>query len=204
LIDYLDAESRDEFEQLLAYLDAIKIPYCVNPRLVRGLDYYNKCVFEWTTQALGAQGTVCGGGRYDGLVEIFGGKSTPAAGFAVGLERLILLMQALEITVSSPADLYVIAADEAAYRHTLPRVDDLRRQFPDLDIVQHLGGGSFKSQFKRADKSGAAWALVYGETEVANKQVTLKPLRGDSAQRTIDDAELPLFLADFLAETEGA
>ncbi len=204
LVDYLDAESRDEFEQLLAYLDALDIPYCVNPRLVRGLDYYNKCVFEWTTQALGAQGTVCGGGRYDGLVEIFGGKSTPAAGFAVGLERLILLMQALEITVSSPADLYVIAADEAAYRHTLPRVDDLRRQFPDLDIVQHLGGGSFKSQFKRADKSGAAWALVYGETEVANKQVTLKPLRGDSAQRTIDDAALPLFLVDFLADTEGA
>ena len=204
LSDHLDAESRDEFEQLLAYLDGLGIPYRVNPRLVRGLDYYNKCVFEWTTEALGAQGTVCGGGRYDGLVEIFGGKATPAAGFAVGLERLILLMQALEITVSSPADLYVIAADEAAYRHTLPRVDDLRRQFPDLHIVQHLGGGSFKSQFKRADKSGAAWALVYGETEIANNQVTLKALRGDAAQRTIGDAELAAFLADFLAETEGA
>lgn len=204
LVDYLDAESRGEFDQLLLYLEALEIPYRVNPRLVRGLDYYNNCVFEWTTAALGAQGTVCGGGRYDGLVEIFGGKPTPAAGFAVGLERLILLMQALEITVSAPADLYVIAADEAAYLHTLPRMDALRRRFPDLDIVQHLGGGSFKSQFKRADKSGAFWALVYGETEVANNQVTLKPLRGDAAQRTIDEAELTTFLADFLAETQRA
>ena len=204
LSDYLDGASREEFDQLLAYLDVLDIPYCVNPRLVRGLDYYNKCVFEWTTDALGAKGTVCGGGRYDGLVEVFGGKSTPAAGFAIGLERLILLMQALEITVSSPADLYVITADEAAYLHALPRMDDLRRQFPDLDIVQHLGGGSFKSQFKRADKSGASWALVYGETEVAHNQVTLKPLRGDAAQRTIADAELMAFLADLLAETQGA
>ena len=204
LSDYLDEASREEFDQLLAYLDVLDIPYCVNPRLVRGLDYYNKCVFEWTTDALGAKGTVCGGGRYDGLVEVFGGKSTPAAGFAIGLERLILLMQALEITVSSPADLYVITADEAAYLHALPRMDDLRRQFPDLDIVQHLGGGSFKSQFKRADKSGASWALVYGETEVAHNQVTLKPLRGDAAQRTIADAELMAFLADLLAETQGA
>ena len=204
LSDYLDEASREEFDQSLAYLDVMDIPYCVNPRLVRGLDYYNKCVFEWTTDALGAKGTVCGGGRYDGLVEVFGGKSTPAAGFAIGLERLILLMQALEITVSSPADLYVITADEAAYRHALPRMDDLRRQFPDLDIVQHLGGGSFKSQFKRADKSGASWALVYGETEVAHNQVTLKPLRGDAAQRTIADAELMAFLADVLAETQGA
>ena len=204
LSDYLDAESQAEFDQLQAYLTVLQIPYCVNPRLVRGLDYYNKCVFEWTTDALGAKGTVCGGGRYDGLVEVFGGKSTPAAGFAIGLERLILLMQALEITVSSPADLYVITADEAAYRHALPRMDDLRRQFPDLDIVQHLGGGSFKSQFKRADKSGASWALVYGETEVAHNQVTLKPLRGDAAQRTIADAELMAFLADLLAETQGA
>ena len=204
LRDYLDSESREEFDQLLAYLEALDIPYRINPRLVRGLDYYNKSVFEWTTNALGAQGTVCGGGRYDSLVEIFGGKPMPAAGFAVGLERLILLMQALEITVSSPADLYVIAADDVTYRHTLPRMDALRRQFPDLNIVQHLGGGSFKSQFKRADKSGASWALVYGETEVTNNQVTLKPLRSEAAQRTIDDAELTAFLADFLAETQRA
>ena len=204
MADYLDEESKSHHERLCQLLDMAGLAYTINPRLVRGLDYYNKSVFEWTTNALGAQGTVCGGGRYDSLVEIFGGKPMPAAGFAVGLERLILLMQALEITVSSPADLYVIAADEVAYRHTLPRMDALRRQFPDLNIVQHLGGGSFKSQFKRADKSGASWALVYGETEVTNHQVTLKPLRSEAAQRTIGDAELTAFLADFLAETQRA
>ena len=204
LQDYLDEESRKEFDQLLAYLGKLDIPFVVNPRLVRGLDYYNKCVFEWTTVHLGAQSTVCGGGRYDGLVATFGGKPTPAAGFAIGLERLILLMQALDITVSSPADLYVITADEAALRHALPRVDQLRSQFPGLDIVQHLGGGSFKSQFKRADKSGAAWALVYGEAEVAAGQVTLKPLRVDAEQRTIDDAALAGFLSDYLATLQSA
>ena len=163
LADYLDADTKAEFDELLADLDALGIDYVVNPRLVRGLDYYNKTVFEWTTEHLGAQSTVCGGGRYDTLVETFGGNSTPAAGFAVGLERLTLLMQALDITVTPAADLYVITANAAAFRHSLPRLDGLRRRFPELDIVQHLGGGSFKSQFKRADKSGAAWALVYGE-----------------------------------------
>ncbi|GIR69182.1 MAG: hypothetical protein CM15mP74_04330 [Halieaceae bacterium] len=107
----------------------MNIPYAVNPRLVRGLDYYNKTVFEWTTGHLGAQSTVCGGGRYDTLVETFGGKATPAAGFAVGLERLTLLMQALDITVSTPADLYVITAGETAFRHSLPRLDALRRRY---------------------------------------------------------------------------
>ena len=178
LTDYLDADTKAEFDELLADLDALGIDYVVNHRLVRGLDYYNKTVFEWTTEHLGAQSTVCGGGRYDTLVETFGGKSTPAAGFAVGLERLTLLMQALDITVSPAADLYVITANAAAFRHSLPRLDGLRRRFPELDIVQHLGGGSFKSQFKRADKSGAAWALVYGEAEVASEQVTLKPPEG--------------------------
>ena len=149
LSDYLDAETQAEFADLLSQLDALGIAYVVNSRLVRGLDYYNKTVFEWTTEHLGAQSTVCGGGRYDTLVSTFDGKETPAAGFAVGLERLILLMQALDITVSAPADLYVVTADDSAYRHSLPRLDALRRQFPDLDVVQHLGGGSFKSQFKR-------------------------------------------------------
>ena len=136
------------------------------------------------------------GRRYDTLVETFGGKATPAAGFAVGLERLTLLMQALDITVSTPADLYVITAGETAFRHSLPRLDALRRQYPELDIIQHLGGGSFKSQFKRADKSGAAWALVYGDAEVAAQQVTLKPLRADAEQRTIADEELDAFWRD--------
>ena len=204
LQDYIDDDTRAEFEQLLAYLNALGIEYVVNPRLVRGLDYYNKTVFEWTTEHLGAQSTVCGDGRYDTLVETFGGKSTPAAGFAVGLERLTLLMQALDITVSPAADLYVITANEAAFRHSLPRLDGLRRRFPELDIVQHLGGGSFKSQFKRADKSGAAWALVYGEAEVAAEQVTLKPLRADAEQKTIADTELEVFLEEVLNDAQSA
>ena len=204
LADYLDADTKAEFDELLADLDALGIDYVVNPRLVRGLDYYNKTVFEWTTEHLGAQSTVCGGGRYDTLVETFGGNSTPAAGFAVGLERLTLLMQALDITVTPAADLYVITANAAAFRHSLPRLDGLRRRFPELDIVQHLGGGSFKSQFKRADKSGAAWALVYGEAEVASKQVTLKPLRVDAEQKTIAESELEVFLEGYLSDAQGA
>ena len=204
LTDYLDADTKAEFDELLADLDALGIDYVVNPRLVRGLDYYNKTVFEWTTERLGAQSTVCGGGRYDTLVETFGGKSTPAAGFAVGLERLTLLMQALDITVTPAADLYVITANAAAFRHSLPRLDGLRRRFPELDIVQHLGGGSFKSQFKRADKSGAAWALVYGEAEVASKQVTLKPLRVDAEQKTIAESELEVFLEGYLSDAQSA
>ena len=204
LADYLDADTKAEFDELLADLDALGIAYAVNPRLVRGLDYYNKTVFEWTTEHLGAQSTVCGGGRYDTLVETFGGKSTPAAGFAVGLERLTLLMQALDITVTPAADLYVITANAAAFRHSLPRLDGLRRRFPELDIVQHLGGGSFKSQFKRADKSGAAWALVYGEAEVASEQVTLKPLRVDAEQKTIAESELEVFLEEYLSDAQSA
>ena len=204
LTDYLDADTKAEFDELLADLDALGIDYVVNPRLVRGLDYYNKTVFEWTTEHLGAQSTVCGGGRYDTLVETFGGKSTPAAGFAVGLERLTLLMRALDITVTPAADLYVITANAAAFRHSLPRLDGLRRRFPELDIVQHLGGGSFKSQFKRADKSGAAWALVYGEAEVASKQVTLKPLRVDAEQKTIAESELEVFLEGYLSDAQSA
>ena len=204
LPDYLDAATREEFETLMQYLAELDIAYTVNPRLVRGLDYYNKTVFEWTTTLLGAQSTVCGGGRYDGLVALFGGKHTPAAGFAVGLERLVLLMQALDINVSHPVDLYVITADTAALAHALPRIDALRGEFPELEIVQHLGGGSFKSQFKRADKSGASLALIYGEAELAANTVTLKPLRGENEQRTIADAELVSFLSEYLNEVDSA
>ncbi len=203
LQDYLDNNTRTEFEQLLSYLKALGIEYVVSPRLVRGLDYYNKTVFEWTTEYLGAQSTVCGGGRYDTLLETFGGKATPAAGFAVGLERLTLLMKALDIKVTPAADLYVITANEAAFRYSLTRLDGVRRRFPELDIVQHLGGGSFKSQFKRADKSGAAWALVYGESEVAAGQVTLKPLRAGAEQKTIADTELEVFLEEILNDAKS-
>ena len=201
--EYLDAESRQDFDDLMSALDAVGQPYVVNQRLVRGLDYYNKTVFEWTTDALGAQGTVCGGGRYDGLVAQFGGRETPAAGFAIGLERLILLMKTVGDVPMASTDIYVVTADTEAQRHALPRIEALRREFPDSTIQMNLGGGSFKSQFKRADRSGARFALVYGESELADNCVTLKPMRGEGEQVTLPDTQIAAFLAEKLAETKG-
>jgi len=201
--EYLDAESREDFDDLMSALDAVGQPYVVNQRLVRGLDYYNKTVFEWTTDALGAQGTVCGGGRYDGLVAQFGGRETPAAGFAIGLERLILLMKTVGDVPMASTDIYVVTADTEAQRHALPRIEALRREFPDSTIQMNLGGGSFKSQFKRADRSGARFALVYGESELADNCVTLKPMRGEGEQVTLPDTQIAAFLAEKLAETKG-
>jgi len=201
--EYLDAESRQDFDDLMSALDAVGQPYVVNQRLVRGLDYYNKTVFEWTTGSLGAQGTVCGGGRYDGLVAQFGGRETPAAGFAIGLERLILLMKTTGDVPLASTDIYVVTADTEAQRHALPRIEALRREFPDSSIQMNLGGGSFKSQFKRADRSGARFALVYGESELADNCVTLKPMRGEGEQVTLPDTQIAAFLAEKLAETKG-
>ena len=201
--EYLDAESRQDFDDLMSALDAVGQPYVVNQRLVRGLDYYNKTVFEWTTDALGAQGTVCGGGRYDGLVAQFGGRETPAAGFAIGLERLILLMKTVGDVPMASTDIYVVTADTEAQRHALPRIEALRRELPDSAIQMNLGGGSFKSQFKRADRSGARFALVYGEAELADNCVTLKPMRGEGEQVTLPDTQIAAFLAEKLAETKG-
>ncbi len=201
--EYLDAESRQDFDDLMSALDAVGQPYVVNQRLVRGLDYYNKTVFEWTTDALGAQGTVCGGGRYDGLVAQFGGRETPAAGFAIGLERLILLMKTVGDVPMASTDIYVVTADTEAQRHALPRIEALRREFPDSTIQMNLGGGSFKSQFKRADRSGARFALVYGESELADNCVTLKPMRGEGEQVTLADTQIAAFLAEKLAERKG-
>lgn len=194
MADYLDAEAKDDFARLCELLTAAGVPFTLNNRLVRGLDYYNKTVFEWTTIALGAQGTVCGGGRYDGLVAQFGGRDTPAAGFAIGLERLVLLLQQGEMAAET-VDLYVVLADDAALQHALPHIENLRQALPDCAIQMNLGGGSFKAQFKRADKSGAAWALVYGQTEVAEGQVTLKPLRSDGTQQTVAQEQLVETLA---------
>lgn len=199
LPDYLDDESRADFARLCELLSAAGIDYRLNARLVRGLDYYNKTVFEWTTDRLGAQGTVCGGGRYDGLVSQFGGRDTPAAGFAIGLERLVLMLQANALDASDTPDFYVVAADTAAVTHALPRIEALRDRFPGIGIVQHLGGGSFKSQFKRADKSGARWALVFGSEEIASDSVTVKPLRDSDAQVTLNVDQLPDFIARKLA-----
>ena len=201
--EYLDAESSQDFDDLMSALDAVGQPYVVNQRLVRGLDYYNKTVFEWTTDALGAQGTVCGGGRYDGLVAQFGGRETPAAGFAIGLERLILLMKTVGDVPMASTDIYVVTADTEAQRHALPRIEALRQEFPDSTIQMNLGGGSFKSQFKRADRSGARFALVYGESELADNCVTLKPMRGEGEQVTLPDTQIAAFLAEKLAERKG-
>ena len=192
LLDYLDDESREHFAQLCALLDAVGIQYEINPKLVRGLDYYNKTVFEWVTSALGAQGTVCGGGRYDGLVEQLGGHATSGVGFAMGLERLVLLVQEVNksIPVKSAVDIYVVYQGEGTTLAAFQLSEKLRSELPHLSTMLHCSGGNFKKQFKRADKSGATLALVLGESEVQNNQVVVKHLLGTAEQQTIDVANL--------------
>ncbi|MDU3503284.1 MULTISPECIES: histidine--tRNA ligase [Haemophilus] len=188
LLDYLDDESREHFAQLCGLLDAVGIQYEINPKLVRGLDYYNKTVFEWVTSALGAQGTVCGGGRYDGLVEQLGGHATSGVGFAMGLERLVLLVQEVNksIPVKSAVDIYVVYQGEGSTLAAFQLAEKLRSELPHLSTMLHCSGGNFKKQFKRADKSGATLALVLGESEVQNNQVVVKHLLGAEEQQTID------------------
>ena len=188
LLDYLDDESREHFAQLCGLLDAVGIQYEINPKLVRGLDYYNKTVFEWVTSALGAQGTVCGGGRYDGLVEQLGGHSTSGVGFAMGLERLVLLVQEVNksIPVKSAVDIYVVYQGEGTTLAAFQLAEKLRSELPHLSTMLHCSGGNFKKQFRRADKSGATLALVLGESEVQNNQVVVKHLLGEAEQQTID------------------
>ena len=192
LLDYLDDESREHFAQLCGLLDAVGIQYEINPKLVRGLDYYNKTVFEWVTSALGAQGTVCGGGRYDGLVEQLGGHATSGVGFAMGLERLVLLVQEVNksIPVKSAVDIYVVYQGEGTTLAAFQLAEKLRSELPHLSTMLHCSGGNFKKQFKRADKSGATLALVLGESEVQNNQVVVKLLLGVAEQQTIDVANL--------------
>ena len=192
LLDYLDDESRDHFAQLCGLLDAVGIQYEINPKLVRGLDYYNKTVFEWVTSALGAQGTVCGGGRYDGLVEQLGGHATSGVGFAMGLERLVLLVQEVNksIPVKSAVDIYVVYQGEGTTLAAFQLAEKLRSELPHLSTMLHCSGGNFKKQFKRADKSGATLALVLGESEVQNNQVVVKHLLGAAEQQTIDVSNL--------------
>ena len=192
LTDYLTDDDRAHFERLIFALDEAKIEYQLNPKLVRGLDYYGRTVFEWTTEALGAQGTICGGGRYDGLVEHLGGRSTAGVGFALGIERVVLLMDALDVipnTYQTQADVYLmpqIPECEGAIR-MLART--LRAHFPDLRVMTHIGGGSLKSQLKKADKSGADLGLIIGEAELQAQQVVYKPLRGGE-QVTLTESEL--------------
>ena len=176
LMDYLGAESLAHFERVQSLVRHAGIPFTVNPRLVRGLDYYNLTVFEWVTDALGAQGTVCAGGRYDGLVEQLGGKSTPACGFALGVERLLALLEdAGNLPQAESPDVYLIHQGDAAGDLAIRVAESLRDT--GLNVVYHCGGGSFKSQMKRADHSGAPLAVIIGEDEVAQGEVSVKALR---------------------------
>lgn len=190
LSEYLGEASKAHFAGLCELLDAAGIEYTVNERLVRGLDYYNRTVFEWITESLGAQGTVCGGGRYDGLVEQLGGKPTPAVGFAMGLERLVLMLETLELTdVRRSVDVYVVTAGEGTMMAGMKLAEQLREAISGVRVMNHFGGGNFKKQFKRADKVGAVVALVLGENEVADNTVVLKDLVGGE-QETYSQAEV--------------
>lgn len=193
LLDHLDDESKQHFEQLQTFLNAAGLKYTINPRLVRGLDYYNKTVFEWVTTKLGSQGTVCAGGRYDGLVEQLGGPPTPAIGFALGLERLIALLEAEQLLQNNEEHLphlYLIMVGNEALIKGLTLAEQLRNEFPQLKLITHCGGGSFKNQFKKADKSGAKWALILGETELANQQIGFKNLREEQPQLSLSYSAL--------------
>ncbi len=185
---YLDDESRDHFERLRQLLDAAGVSYEINPRLVRGLDYYCKTVFEWVTDKLGAQGTVCGGGRYDGMIEELGGKPTPAVGWAMGVERMILLLQELQQTpadITQKVDLYVAHLGAEANVRAMQLAEQLRIDITGLRVVWHCGAGSLKNQMKKADRSGAKMVLILGDEELALGQVQLKPLQGQGQQQSI-------------------
>ncbi len=192
LIDYIDKESVEHFDEFKTYLKYLNIPYQINPRLVRGLDYYNRTVFEWTTPDLGTQETICAGGRYDGLVEKMGGKPTPAAGFAIGLERLILLLGAQNITLINkpPLSIYLAVLGDEAQLKSMQIFTKLRRALPGVILYNDINLGSFKSQFKKANKVGADFALILGTEELNNKQVSIKPLKrqGEQQSMTLDKA----------------
>jgi histidyl-tRNA synthetase len=197
LIDFLGEASLKHFEGVQQLLKDAVIPYRINPRLVRGLDYYNLTVFEWVTEALGAQGTVCAGGRYDGLVEQLGGKPAPACGFAMGVERLLALLEAQGGGIDAPVpDVYVVHQGEAGQRLAFRAAEMLRNT--GYAVFTHMGGGSFKSQFKRADASGAQLAVIIGEDEAAADAVTLKPLRAEAEQQRVPLDELADRVGDWL------
>ncbi|SEA32665.1 histidine--tRNA ligase [Microbulbifer marinus] len=196
LLDFLDEESAEHFSQLRGLLDAAGVAYEINPKLVRGLDYYGKTVFEWITDSLGAQGTVCAGGRYDGLVEQMGGKPTPAVGFGLGVERLVLMLETLAVlpeALDQQVDAYLVAVGDVQSA-ALAAAEQLRDELPWLRLQTHCGGGSFKSQMKKADKSGADYALIIGEDEAAAAQVTVKFLRAEAPQQTVALSELAALL----------
>ncbi|HEB82439.1 MAG TPA: histidine--tRNA ligase [Gammaproteobacteria bacterium] len=196
LFDHLDEESRVQFDKLRTLLDAVGIEYSINPRLVRGLDYYCKTVFEWITDELGAQGTICAGGRYDGLVEQLGGKPTPAVGFALGMERILALLEAQQEQAAETIDVYMVLLGEACELKGLQLAETIRDRLPGLKMLCHCGGGSMKSQMKKADKSGAELALIMGEDELNRQTFTVKYLRSKKEQQNVAFADTADFLAD--------
>lgn len=199
LLEHLDAESAEHFLQLQKLLDTADIQYTINPRLVRGLDYYSKTVFEWVAEGLGAQATICAGGRYDGLVEQLGGKPCPAAGFAIGLERLVSLLEdSQQAEVSQSIDVYMVLMGEAAEMAGIQLAADLRSQLPISSVVTNCGGGSIKSQMKRADKSQARLAFILGEDEMKNQNITVKYMREKRDQEIISQGDLVAFLKNYL------
>jgi histidyl-tRNA synthetase len=201
LTDHLDEESRQHFATLCAMLTGLGIEYRVNPKLVRGLDYYNRTVFEWVTDALGSQATVCGGGRYDGLIAQLGGESQPAVGFAMGLERIVMLLEKSGKAAPTAApDVYVVVSGERAAAEALKIVEQLRTELPQRRFEVNLGGGKFKAQFSRADKSRAPLALILGDDELARGVVAMKPLRQESGQTDCPLAELPARVESALRE----
>ena len=204
MLDYLDKESARHFADLKALLDAAGVAYDINSRLVRGLDYYNRTVFEWVTDALGSQGTVCAGGRYDGLVEKLGGRSTPAIGWAMGVERLVGLFEKCggNAPDNSP-DVYVVAVGDAALAKGFEIAEKLRQAIDGIRVELNLGGGSFKSQLKRADKSGAEFAVVLGDDEVAENRAGLKPLRTDEDQLHVATDQVAQELSSRLKRNRG-
>jgi histidyl-tRNA synthetase len=205
LTEHLDAESQAHFEELCAMLRAVGVSYEINPRLVRGLDYYTRTVFEWITASSGAQNAVCSGGRYDGLIAQLGGDATPAVGFAMGVERLVTLLVAAGRAPAAPhPDVYVVVGGPQAFSPALQLVERLRSERPAVRFELNVGGGNLKAQFRRADRSGAALALILGEDELARAVVGLKPLRDAAGQSECPMAQLPAGLDAALAAAHTA
>ena len=205
LSEHLDPESHAHFAELCATLRAVGVPYEINPRLVRGLDYYNRTVFEWITASSGAQNAVCSGGRYDGLIAQLGGDATPAIGFAMGVERLVMLLVAAGRTpAAAHPDVYVVVGGPQAVSPALQLIERLRTERPRVRFELNVGGGNLKAQFRRADRSGAVLALIVGDDEIARAVVGLKPLRDTAGQSECPMAQLPAGLDAALAAVQGA
>lgn len=197
LMDYMGEDSKNHFETLTHTLDDLGVQYELNTRLVRGLDYYGKTVFEWVTDDLGSQGTICAGGRYDGLIEQLGGKANHAIGFAMGMERLLLLIEQLEdVPLQRTVDVYMIRVGAEAEKEGLRLAEKMRNEIDGIKLQVNCGGGSFKSQFKKADKSGAEYALIIGDDEVSRGEVSLKPLRSDQQQKDMTQQDVIQFLIE--------